>query len=56
MHFEGTFQANPPKERVYDFLMDPNQLSQCMPDLQRLKVKSSGDFITVVKSDVFFIK
>ena len=37
-------------------MTDPNQLSQCMPDLQKLEVKSPDDFTAVVKAGVSFIK
>ena len=36
--------------------MDPNQISKCMPDLQKLEVKSPDEFIAVVKAGVSFIK
>jgi len=37
-------------------ILDPNQISQCMPDLQKLDVKSPDDFNAVVKAGVSFIK
>lgn len=36
--------------------MDPNQISKCMPDLQKLEVKSQDDFTAVVRAGVSFIK
>ena len=56
MHFEGTFEVKAPKEKVFDMLMDPNQISNCMPDLQKLEVKSPDEFTAVVKAGVSFIK
>ncbi len=56
MHFEGTFNVKASKEKVYNTLTDPNQISQCMPDLQKLDVKSPDDFTAVVKAGVSFIK
>lgn len=56
MHFEGTFDVKAPKDRVFSMMLDPNQISQCMPDLQKLEVKSSDDFTATVKAGVSFIK
>lgn len=36
--------------------MDPNQISQCMPDLQSLEVRSPDDYTAVVRAGVSFIK
>ncbi len=37
-------------------MTDPNQLSACMPDLQKLEVKSPDEFVAVIKAGVSFIK
>lgn len=56
MHFEGTFDAKAPPERVYAALMDPNELAQCMPGFQRAEVRSPGDFTVVIRAGVSFIR
>jgi carbon monoxide dehydrogenase subunit G len=56
LHFEGTFDVKAPKEKVYSIIMDPNQISRCMPDLQKLEVKTADDFTAVVRAGVSFIK
>jgi carbon monoxide dehydrogenase subunit G len=56
LHFEGTFNVKAPKETVYSVILDPNQISQCMPDLQKLDVKSPDDFNAIIKAGVSFIK
>ncbi len=43
-------------EKVYSMILDPNQISQCMPELQKLDVKSPNDFTAVIKAGVSFIK
>ncbi len=43
-------------EKVYSTILDPNQISQCMPDLQKLEVKSADDYTAIVKAGVSFIK
>ncbi len=56
MHFEGTFNVKAPKDKVFGVLMDPNQISQCMPDLQKLEIKSPDDFTALIKAGVSFIR
>jgi len=56
LHFEGTFDVKAKPDKVYSMILDPNQISQCMPDLQKLDVKSPDDFTAVVKTGVSFIK
>jgi uncharacterized protein len=38
MRFEGTVSINAPIEKVYAFLTDPNQVSQCAPGLQSMQI------------------
>lgn len=56
MHFEGTFEVKAEPERLFSVMLDPTQLSACMPGLQRLEVKSPDEFSVVVKAGVSFIK
>ena len=37
-------------------LLNPNEISQCMPDLQKLDVESPDTFTVVVRAGVSFIK
>ena len=56
MHFEGVFEVGAPKARVYELLTDPKKMAECMPDLQRVEVKSGDEFDAVVKVGVSFIR
>jgi len=56
LHFDGTFNVKAKRDTVWAMVLDPNQISQCMPDLQKLDVKSPDDFTAVVKAGVSFIK
>lgn len=56
MHFDGTFNVKASKDKVFNTILDPNQISECMPDLQKLDIKSNDDFTAVVKAGVSFIK
>ncbi len=50
MHFEGTVSINAPQEKVYAFLTDPNQVSQCAPGLQSMTIVIPDKQFKVVAS------
>jgi carbon monoxide dehydrogenase subunit G len=56
MHFEGTFSVKSKAAEVYGYLLDPNKLASCLPDLQQLDIKSTDEYVAVVKAGVSFIK
>jgi len=56
MHFEGTFTVKAPREKVFEFLLDPKKVSGCLPDLQRLDIKNQDEYIAVIKAGISFIK
>lgn len=56
MHFQGLFDVKASKEKVFEVLMDPKETSQCMPDLQKLEIRSPDDFVAIVRAGVGFIK
>ncbi len=56
LHFEGTFDVKADKEKVFDFLLDPNALANCLPDLQKVDVISEDEFKVKVKVGISFIK
>ncbi len=56
MRFEGTLEIVAPQARVWGFLIDPQQVSACAPDLQSLEVVDAERFKLVVKAGVGPIK
>ncbi len=56
LHFDGTFDVKANKEKVFDFLLDPNALANCLPDLQKVEVISPDEFKVRVKVGISFIK
>ena len=42
MHFEGQVSIRAPRERVWDFLTDPNKVSKCAPGLESLEIVEPG--------------
>ncbi len=56
MHFEGAFTVRAPLAKVFSTVLDPKLISSCMPDLQKLDVKSAEEFTAVVRAGISFIK
>ena len=38
MNFKGTVTINAPRDRVWNFLTDPNQVAQCAPGLDSVEI------------------
>ncbi len=49
MRIEGKRRFQAKRERVYRALTDPEELSQLMPGVERVEVKSEDEWIAVVK-------
>ena len=56
MNFEGTYQINAPREKVWDFVSDPNKIGKCLPDLKNLEVGTDNKFTAIVRVGVGFMK
>ncbi len=56
LHFQGNLTINAPREKVWAFLLDPQAVSTCLPDVQSLEVLEQGKFKAVVRVGVGFIK
>jgi carbon monoxide dehydrogenase subunit G len=56
MHFEGTFDVKAGRSQVYEFMLDPNRLAKCLPDLQKMEVEGPDRFKATVRVGISFIK
>ena len=56
MKFEGVFEVGAPIEKVFAIMTDPDQVARCLPDLQKLEVRSPVEFDAVVKAGVSFVR
>jgi carbon monoxide dehydrogenase subunit G len=52
MHFEGTADIGAPLERVWAFVTDPERVSRCGPDVQRVDVIDPTHFKVVTRAGV----
>ncbi len=50
MNFKGTVTINAPRQKVWDFLTDPEQLTQCAPGLESLEVVTPNERFRAVAS------
>jgi carbon monoxide dehydrogenase subunit G len=55
MHFEGTVQIDAPRDRVWAFVVDPNQVGQCGPGVESIEVVDEGHFKATAKVGIGFI-
>jgi len=55
MHFEGTVQINAPRDKVWAFVIDPNQVGQCGPGVESIEVIDDTHFKATAKVGVGFI-
>ncbi len=50
MHFQGTVTIKAPREKVWGFLTDPQQLTKCAPGLESLEVITPNQKFRAVAS------
>ena len=55
MKFEGTVEIKAPRQRVWDFLMDPNQVGPCGPGVESIEVIDETHFKATAKVGIGFI-
>jgi len=56
LRFEGRMEVRASKEKVWGVLIDPQAVSKCLPDVQKLDILEEGKFRAVVRVGVGFIK
>ena len=55
MKFEGTVQIVAPRDKVWAFLMDPNQVGRCGPGVESIDVVDERHFKAKAKVGIGFI-
>jgi carbon monoxide dehydrogenase subunit G len=56
MHLEGSFETPASRKIAYDFLLNPNDIAPCLPDLQSVEVLSPDSFRAKVKVGVGLVR
>ena len=55
MHFEGTVEIAAPRDRVWAYVTDPNQVGQCGPGVETIEVVDDTHFKATAKVGIGFI-
>jgi carbon monoxide dehydrogenase subunit G len=56
LNFGGTYQINAPREKVWDFVINPNKIGKCLPDLKSLEVGADNSFTAIARVGIGFMK
>ena len=56
MRLEGSFDTQAARATVWEFLLNPNEIAPCFPDLQSLEVLSSDRFRAKVKVGLSLVR
>ncbi len=56
MHLEGSFDTPVPRKAVWDFLLNPQDIAPCIPDLQSVDVTSPDSFKAKVKVGLSLVR
>ena len=56
MHFEGSVQINASRDKVWAFLIDPNQVGSCGPGVESIEVIDDTHFKATAQVGIGFIK
>jgi len=56
LHYEGAFDVPAPKDKVYDFVIDPHKVTKIFPDVQSVRVIDGDNFQIKAKIGISFIK
>jgi carbon monoxide dehydrogenase subunit G len=56
LNFEGTHHVNAPRDKVWEFVIDPNKIGKCLPDLKTLEVGADNTFTAVARVGIGFMK
>ena len=55
MRFEGTVEIAAPRDRVWAFVIDPNQVGPCGPGVESIEVIDATHFNAIAKVGIGFI-
>jgi carbon monoxide dehydrogenase subunit G len=56
MKFSGTVQIKAPRDRVWSFVIDPNQVGSCGPGVESVEVVDATHFKATAKVGIGFIR
>jgi carbon monoxide dehydrogenase subunit G len=52
MIFEGRYELKASREKLWDFIVDPEKIGKCLPELKSMEVEGEDKFAAVVRLGV----
>jgi carbon monoxide dehydrogenase subunit G len=52
MIFEGRYELKAPREKVWEFIIDPARIGKCLPELKSMEVEGEDKFAAVIRLGV----
>jgi carbon monoxide dehydrogenase subunit G len=52
MIYEGKYTLKASREKLWEFIIDPTQVSKCLPDLKSMESEGNDNFVAVVRVGV----
>jgi len=52
MILQGTYEFMTPREKLWEFIIDPGKIGKCLPDLKTLQVESADKFVAIIRVGV----
>jgi uncharacterized protein len=56
MILEGKYLLKTPREKLWEFIIDPAKIGKCLPDLKNLSIESEDKFGAVISVGIGFIR
>ena len=56
MILEGKYEFGTPREKLWEFIIDPAKIGKCLPDLKTLQVEGADKFVAVIRVGVGLIR
>jgi len=56
MHYDGDFVVPAPRQKVYEFVMDPVKITSIFPDVQDVKAIDKDNFTLKAKVGISFLR
>jgi uncharacterized protein len=56
MHYDGSFEVPLPRQKVFEFVMDPSRITSIFPDVQDVKIIDENNFTLKAKVGISFIR
>jgi carbon monoxide dehydrogenase subunit G len=56
MLLDGKYELEAPRQKVWEFIIEPSKIGKCLPDLKSLEVESEDKFLALIRVGVGPIK